>query len=161
MLSNRYLLSLLAGLFLSTLASANSADVTTPYLHSGANNSANHVDYFPTISEKTSPTMFVAQIGHTSTGAIGNTDISAMISGKPTNGGGITAREAGTFVFPKQSYGPICCGARPWIGSGRDIVSLGSGSKPGLSTPEPGSLMLLSTGLIGIGGMVKRKLRLG
>jgi hypothetical protein len=28
----------------------------------------------------------------------------------------------------------------------------------GMSTPEPGSLMLLSTGLIGIGGMVRRKL---
>jgi PEP-CTERM motif len=34
----------------------------------------------------------------------------------------------------------------------------GGSQKTPMSTPEPGSLMLLSTGLVGIAGMVRRKL---
>jgi PEP-CTERM motif len=34
----------------------------------------------------------------------------------------------------------------------------GGNQKAPMSTPEPGSLMLLSTGLVGIAGMVRRKL---
>src|ERR1039458_7902294 len=64
--------------------------------------------------------------------------------------------EAGGSPFPRRKNG-ACCEARLWVG-GKGIAGP---SKPGLSTPEPGSLMLLSTGLMGIGGMVRRKLRLG
>jgi hypothetical protein len=35
----------------------------------------------------------------------------------------------------------------------------GGSQKAPMSTPEPGSLMLLSTGLVGIAGMVRRKLQ--
>lgn len=156
MLLNRALLSLTAGLFVSTLASASSTNVAAAYLHSGASNSAGYAVHFTTVGGKTSPTMLDAYISHTTTGAIGNPG-NAAVSGRVTDGGRITAPET-SFIFLERMYGPTCCAARArnWVGSGR-----GPGSKPGLSTPEPGSLMLLSTGLMGIAGMVRRNLRRG
>jgi len=67
-------------------------------------------------------------------------------------GTGITDYKAGRVVFPGRKYGPTCCEARQGIGTGQGHA---------LSTPEPGSLIMLSTGLMGIAGMVRRKLRLG
>jgi len=147
MLSNRFLLSLVAALVLSTLASANSTDVTK-YLHSGA---------FSTVGVKTAPTAFSAYASHRSIGTFGNPGPDTDVSGKVIYREAIAGPQAGGTVFPHRKYGPACCEAREWVGSER-----GPGpSKSGLSTPEPDTLMLLSTGLMGIAGMVRRKLRLG
>jgi hypothetical protein len=151
MLSNRFLLSLVAALSLSTLASANSADVTR-YLHSGA-----YTGTFSTVGVKTAPTTFLAYHSHRSTDALMNPGMDAAVSGKTIYGGGVAGPQAAGSVFPHRKYGPSCCLAREWVGSGR----ISGPPKFGLSTPEPNTLMLLSTGLLGIAGMVRRKLRLG
>lgn len=47
-----------------------------------------------------------------------------------------------------------------WTGNGNGSVNLGA-SNPSPSTPEPGTLGLLGTGLVGIAGMFRRKLMRG
>lgn len=150
MLSNRFLLSLAAASFLSTLASGNSADVTK-CLNAGAY--GGYTGTFSTVGVKTAPTMLLASNSHKSPDALMNPSMDAAVSGKAIYGGGIAGPTTGGSIFPHRRYGPPCCQAREWVGSGP--------SQPGLSTPEPGSLMLLSTGLLGIAGVVRRKLRLG
>ena len=157
MLSHRFHLPLAAALFLSTLASANSTNVTTAYVHPGAGNTASYAVHFSTVGGKTSPSIFVAYTSYPTTPAIENPGTGAAVSGRVMNGGRITAAATG-FIFLARMYEPSCCEtrARNWVSSSR-----GPGSKPGLSTPEPGTLMLLSTGLMGIAGIVRRKLRRG
>lgn len=97
MLLNRFLLSLVAALFLSTLASANSTNVTA-FLHSGAFNSANHAGPFSTVAGNSSPAKFAAYSNHRSIGAIGNTGTDAAVSGKVTYGGGAIGRKQGALL---------------------------------------------------------------
>jgi hypothetical protein len=154
MLSNRILLPLAVALFLSTLASANSTNVTTANLYPGAD-ADNHTRYFSTVGEKISSSTLVAQTSRSATASIGNPGLGAAFSGKVMAGGRTGVPSAGGFAFLERMHGRSCCQirARNWVGSGHEL-----GSKPALSTPEPGSLMLLSTGLMGIAGMVRRKL---
>ena len=153
MSANRFLLSLVAALLLSTLATANSTDVTA-FLHSGSSTfeHANaSVGHFSTNVGTATPMTSGSFTSHLS-GTDGNADIGAMFSGLGMEGKGLTDEKAGRIVFPSRKYGPTCCEARRGIGAGQGHAAL--------STPEPGSLMLLSTGLMGIAGMVWRKLRL-
>ncbi len=141
MSANRFLLSLVAALLFSTLATANSTNVAA-FLHSGTG----------AFEHANAPTTFGAFNSHIS-GTDGNAGNGAMFSGLGMDGTGVTDDKAGRIVFPSRKYGPTCCEARRGIGAGQGHAAL--------STPEPGSLMLLSTGLMGIAGMVRRKLRLG
>jgi hypothetical protein len=176
MLWNRSLLSLVAVFFFSTFfstpASANSTNVATAYLRSGPFNSA--TGHSLMIGGKTTAAVFVAYeqaydhtytqtYAQTTTGAIGGARIGASASerftfpGKFNYGGGMAGSKIASVLFPQRRYGPTCCEARSWVGSGRAPGSTG----PGLPTSEPGSLMLAATGLAGIAGMLRRKLRLG
>jgi len=145
---NRFLLSLVVALSLATLASADSINPAAAFPHSGASvyssNSTNGALF--------TPTKFVAYNSYTSTGENGNARIAALLPGKLMDDNGISAYKSERINFPVPKNGPTCCAVRQGIGTG-----LGHG----LSTPEPGSLMLLSTGLMGIAGIMRRKLRRG
>lgn len=145
MSANRFLLSLVAVLLLNALGSADSINVTAGSLHSRVNTYAGHSAIQ---DEKAAPTVFLEYNNHISPSENGNGGIGAVLSGM--GGKDITSSQTGRIVLPERKYGPTCCAAQRGIGTGQG---------PALSTPEPGSLMLLSTGLIGIAGMLRRKLR--
>jgi len=152
-LTNRFLLSLVVALFLSTLALANSIDATE-LLHSGlsANDHAStSAGYFSTSGGNSASAWLDAYDSHASPGDAWNARVGIAL-GPVMDGKGITDYKAGRIVFPGRKYGPTCCEARQGIGTGQ---------RHALSTPEPGSLIMLSTGLMGIAGMVRRKLRIG
>jgi hypothetical protein len=152
LLKNRFTVSLGVALFLCTLASADSINVKTGVLPpaAGAYGGDNtYTGHFSTNDGKAQLATSVAYSGSLSPSDNENARPSAALPARAVYIGGVTDYEVGSFVFPNRKYGPTCCAARNWVGSGR--VS-------GTSTPEPGSLMLLSTGLMGIAGMVRRKL---
>jgi len=151
--ANRFPLPLVVALFFSTLASADSTSVTAAFLHSGAaadNRLNTNAGDFPTNAGKVIP-MLGAFASHISAASNTNARIGAMVSGKLMDGNGNTNYEATRVFFTRRQYEPTCCEARRGI-------AVGQGR--GMTTPEPGSLTLLSTGLMGIAGMVRRKLRL-
>jgi hypothetical protein len=126
LLANRFLLLLVAALSFTTLASADSTNVSAAFLHSrtGASGVAN--TRFTTNSGMATPTsmMFVAN------NASDSTHIPSV------------GRLHTNFRLQTPKWNIEEGGHR-------------------LSTPEPASLMLLSTGLIGIAGMLRRKLPRG
>lgn len=128
---SRFLLSLVATLSLATLASADSASVSSSFLHNADSG------YFATNS--TAP--------HASSE---NWSIqpNRLLVGKNTT--------TTTFNFQGNRHGTIAGRNGNWL-VGQSNAPGGSGTP--LTTPEPGSLMLLSTGLIGIAGTLRRKLR--
>ena len=152
---NRFVLALVAALFVATLASANSTNVTTEFLNSGpsANDRAGaYAGHFSTNAGQAMPTMFVAYNSNTSTGASGDARIGGPLSGTIGYGQGFTA--------PASTHITAVGGPQNNVRFKTPYSTPGAGGHA-LSTPEPGSLMLLSTGLMGIAGMVRRKLRLG
>jgi PEP-CTERM motif len=147
--------SLVVALFLSTLALANSIPVTLTSLHSGASvhgGAFTDPGHFSINGAKATPIIFDAVNSRTS---YRNAHLSGLPSGKVLLGNG-TASRTGRIPFPGQGYQPTCCKAANWVGGDQ-----GYGGKGGLSAPEPGSLILLSTGLLGIAGIVRRKLLRG
>jgi hypothetical protein len=72
--------------------------------------------------------------------------------------GTLDITSAGPFgVLYTLEYTP---GGNPVVG-GFQVSALGFVSGDSIVTPEPGTLGLLGTGLIGLAGMLRRKLRLG
>lgn len=142
-LRSRFCLSLFVALFLSTLAAANSVPVKMTSLHSANSVLARgytSLDRFSTNGGKATPAMFGALNNHGLTGAGSYQFTSAHFTDHQTG-----------FVFRGPRYGAVCCSAKNWLGP------QGAAS----STPEPATLLTLSTGLVGIAGLMRRKLLRG
>jgi hypothetical protein len=153
---SRFLLSLVAALLLSTLASANSAPVNVNFPHSGASvyDGAYAYPTHPSIGSVTATlTMFGTVNHHASTGEAGNSNGIGLILGQPAFAKGIADYNSTRIAFQDGTHGINCYRARRPAGWNQGA--------PAATTPEPGSLMLLSTGLLGIAGVVRRKLLLG
>jgi hypothetical protein len=88
---------------------------------------------------------------HISMGENGNTQGGGLLSRKGAFARDTAYYTTGRIAGPGGMH-PARFGDDKWVGGGR-----GSG----MSAPEPGSLMLLSTGLIGIAGMMRRRLLRG
>jgi len=152
----RFPVLLVAALFVSTLALANSISVSQMFLHSGAlvrgGAFASSGDF--SISAGKATPMNLAVVSNRTLDA-SNAHFSRLSSGKVILGDGL-ANRTGRIGFSARGYEPTCCKAANWVGGDQ-----GYKGKGGLSAPEPGSLILLSTGLLGIAGLMRRKLLRG
>jgi len=151
----RFPVLLVVALFLSTLALANSIPVSQTFLHSGTgvrSGAFTYTGHFSTTSGKATPMSFDAISSRTGGW---NAHLSALPSGKVLLSDGL-ANRTGRIAFPGRGLEPTCCKAANWVGGDQ-----GYKGKGGLSAPEPGSLILLSTGLLGIAGLMRRKLLRG
>jgi len=151
LLTNRFLLSLIAALLLSTLASADSTNVNAALLHSGTGAYGGANPRFATIggTDTPKPTTVAAYNGNISTAASGNARLSGPPVGKVMYDSNFTAPDSTRITSVGGLHNNLRFRTAKWNSAG--------GGQP-LSTPEPNSLMLLSTGLMGIAGMVRRKL---
>ena len=148
MLSRRFLLSLVLGLSLSTLASANSANVNMTFLHSGTGVYARtYMDHFSMDGGRATPAIFAASNDLVSTGKSRSAYLNGPLSGTVMDGQHVTDYKTGSIASLSGMNGT------------RFRTDNWAGARHGKSTPEPASLLLLSTGLIGIAGLVRRKLR--
>jgi len=148
LLSRRFLLSLVVGLSLSTLASANSANVNMTFLHSGTGVYARtYMDDFSIDGGRATPAIFAASNDLVSTGKSRSAYLNGPLSGTVMDGQHVTDYKTGSIASLSGMNGT------------RFRTDNWAGARHGKSTPEPASLLLLSTGLIGIAGLVRRKLR--
>jgi hypothetical protein len=147
-LGRRFLLSVVLALSLSTLASADSTNGTAALLQAGTGAYGAANTRFTSNSGTATPTsmLFVA---NSSSAANGNTRLSGPPFGNIMYDWKITA-SAPTGIPSVRLHTNFRLRTSEW-----NIAEGG----PGLSTPEPVSLLLLSTGLIGIAGLMRRKLR--
>jgi hypothetical protein len=138
---SRLFCSLVVALLLSTLALADSAPVSIAYFHSSTGAYAGSQSYadHSSSSQKTGTLMIVAAFNSPSSEkSSGHSNV--LVSG---NNGfavhGTISRKNGDWSV--------------W----HTPAANGAPTAP-LATPEPGSLMLVSTGLVGIAGVLRRKL---
>jgi len=152
-MSSRYhfLLSLAATLLLSTLALADSAPLGVPFLRfdtSGVYTGARtYSDTFSINAGKVTPILTAAF--NTPSGYSGNNRLGGL-SANIVSGQGIAAQSAVGMTYAGGTHGTIAHQQGNFARSREGSPA---------ATPEPGSLMLLSTGLIGLAGLVRRKLR--
>ncbi len=138
------LLSLVVTLLLSALASANPIALNMTSLHSSVYSDA-RIDssHFSASAAKTSPTIFAAFSNRVS----GLNDNARL--GESFPGAMLRSQQPASYRIPPLiEFAASCCKGQNRLG----------GPAQSESTPEPGSLMLLATGLIGIAGVVRRKL---
>jgi PEP-CTERM motif len=205
-LHRRFLLSLVVALSLSTLASANSANVNMTFLYPGTNVSGGYYTYpyyFSINGGKATPMMCDSFNNHITVGESWKANVSGLLSGKGLFGKDIRDYKAAGIIFMGVVNGTIDAKTGNWavwnlfvkgVTTDAAVLALDSnalflakhapasefkglvlytavGSSAGhgpqefigyrgtpMATPEPGSLMLLSTGLIGIAGVLRRKL---
>ena len=159
LLTSRFRVSLGVALFLCTLASADSINGKTGVLPSGASaygGDNTYTGHFSTNGGRATPTTLVAYSGSLSTSENGNARIGNPLSGAATFSNGVKGYIATDATFLQDRHGTIAYKNGSWA-----VWRTGTSAPTGMSTPEPGSLMLLSTGLMGIAGMVRRKLLRG
>ena len=136
---SRLLCSLVVALFLSTLALADSAPISIAYLRSGAYAGAQSYSDHSSISQRLGTPMILAAFSSPS-----SEKPDARLNAPLFGNGSV------------QVHGTISRKNGDW---GVWHTSVTTGNPGALATPEPGSLMLLSTGLLGIAGVLRRKLR--
>jgi hypothetical protein len=137
-LCRRLLLSLVVALSLSTLAAANSAPANTALPHSSTG-----LNYHFSLNRANStPVPFEAFNNHAATVENGNSQFSGLLYGM-----NITASNSTRTPAPGVTHNNIRFSTANWT------------SPAGMAAPEPGSLMLLSTGLFGIAALVRRRFR--
>jgi hypothetical protein len=147
---SRFLLSLVVALSLSTLASADSAPVSMTFMHStGVYGGAQSYSGHASINSGTATPMILAAFNHPSSEKW-NAQVGGALSGKEMLGKNDAATRSN---FLDDRHGTISRKNGDWA-----VWHVGEPGSP-MATPEPGSLMLLSTGLIGVAGVVRRKMR--
>lgn len=126
MFTNRFALSLVVALSLSTLAAANSAPVTLANFHAGNSVATGYASSsnLPGLGEKPAPLI----LGH--------------LPSYTENG----------RTFIASTHGTISHKDGDWAVWHR-------GSPKPIAAPEPGSMLLLSTGIMGLAGVLRRKLQ--
>ncbi len=150
-------LSLAVVLLLSSLASADSVPVNATFVHSSAsagvrmNPGIFAVNDSLTTKGQTTPTSLAA-FNTPAPLENRNAHLSGLLLGNTGLGKDITNHGPGRFTFFGGTHGTIAHKNGDW-------ATWHQGHATGLTAPEPGSLALLSTGLIGIAGKVRRKLR--
>jgi hypothetical protein len=168
-LHRRFLLSLVVALSLSTLAFANSATVNMTFLYPGTNVSGGyytHPFYFSInggkATHKAAGIIFMGVVNGTIDAKVGNGAVWNLFVKGITTDAAVLALESNALFLAKHAP------AHEFKGLVLD-TSVGGGPGHGpqefighrgtpLATAEPGRLMLLSTGLIGIAGMLRRNL---
>jgi hypothetical protein len=159
MLSRRLLLlSLVLTFLFGTLASANPITVNMNSLGPGAHNSGSYATYpyyFSINGGQATAMMCDSFTNHISTGDTRSAQVSGLLARKDSFGKDTMDHKAAGIIFLGVMNGTISAttGGSPGHGQQEFI-----GYRSPLATPEPGTLLLLSTGLMGMAGLLRRKL---